>query len=235
MELKAAMACVTVSVGPGTSTADASETTPSLRPVGKRIWGPPACKGLPRLVTLHSTRPYYKESWYASNYKDLRDFLGLLATSVKLLWIWRSWIRRLVPKNIKCTRRTTSRVARAIMSAQETTPGQAASRLVLIVLIRSWPWIVRFGPASISAWFPGVLNIRMDASQPCRVTVQSKQLYIVSGFYMIKLSCIWCCISPCILFAQPHLEPNKVWAPRDQEVWTLILQGATQLKLCCVL
>jgi hypothetical protein len=121
------------------------------------------------------------------------------------------------------------------MSAQETTPGQAASRLVLIVLIRSWPWIVRFGPASISAWFPGVLNIRMDASQPCRVTVQSKQLYIVTGFYMIKLSCMWCCISRCILFTQPHLEPNKVWTPRDQAVWILILQSATQWKLCCVL
>ncbi len=47
---------------------------------------------------------------------------------------------------------------------------------------------------------------------------------------MIKLSCMWCCISPCILYIQPHLESNKVWTPHDQGVWTLILQSATQLK-----
>ncbi len=43
IDWKAAIACETVSEGPGKFTADACDTTPSLRPVGKSMKGPPAC------------------------------------------------------------------------------------------------------------------------------------------------------------------------------------------------
>lgn len=65
-------------------------------------------------------------------------------------------------------RATASRVARAIMSAQETVEGQAASSLVLIWSISSYPRTVWFGPAFFSDCFVLVDfgSINIDASQP---------------------------------------------------------------------
>ncbi len=54
-----------------------------------------------------------------------------------------------------------------MISAQETTPGQASSTAALAVSIRSIPCSVRLGTASNSALLVAVLLIRFDASHPC--------------------------------------------------------------------
>ncbi len=74
----------------------------------------------------------------------------------------------LIEENLTVT--TASRVAREMMSAQETIPGQASSTAALAVSIRSIPCSVRLGSASSSAALVGVLFIRFDASQPCNIS-----------------------------------------------------------------
>jgi len=58
---------------------------------------------------------------------------------------------------------TVSRAANAKISAQETTPGHAASSCVLALSMTSNPWRLRFGPAVLSVLAP---DIRIEPSQP---------------------------------------------------------------------
>jgi hypothetical protein len=59
------------------------------------------------------------------------------------------------------------------VSAQETTPGQAASSLALMASTTSYPRTPRFSGASFSAVLPGVESSRMEPSQPS--TKQSRE------------------------------------------------------------
>lgn len=62
-----------------------------------------------------------------------------------------------------------SLAAKVIISAQETTPGHAASSKLLILSIKSNPRTVLFGVANLSVWFPDVVAVefsKIDASQP---------------------------------------------------------------------
>lgn len=63
---------------------------------------------------------------------------------------------------------TESLAAKARMSAQETTPGQAASSGVLISSITSKPESDWFGTASFSAALFAVESMRTEASHPCK-------------------------------------------------------------------
>lgn len=56
-----------------------------------------------------------------------------------------------------------SLVAMAMISAQETTPGQAASTAALAASIISYPLTLRFGIAVFSVEVP---SIKIDASHP---------------------------------------------------------------------
>lgn len=62
-----------------------------------------------------------------------------------------------------------SRVAKAIISAQETIDGHAASSLFLALSITSNPRTVRFGPAAFSDGLFLVESISIDASQPYNI------------------------------------------------------------------
>lgn len=55
-----------------------------------------------------------------------------------------------------------------IMSAQDTMPGHAVSTRLLTLSMKAKPLTVRFGVASLSAWFPEVAFRSTDASQPCK-------------------------------------------------------------------
>lgn len=61
---------------------------------------------------------------------------------------------------------TESLATRAMMSAQETIPGQAASTVALTLSTKSNPLRVRFGVAAFSVWLLEVEFRRTDASQP---------------------------------------------------------------------
>lgn len=61
-----------------------------------------------------------------------------------------------------------SLAAKAIVSAQETTPGHSASSRVLILSMKLKPLSVRFGGETFSAWLLEVEFRRTDASQPCQ-------------------------------------------------------------------
>lgn len=61
-----------------------------------------------------------------------------------------------------------SRVAKAMVSAQETTPGHSASSKLLIPSMKPNPLIVRFGGANFSVRLPELFVVfsKIDASQP---------------------------------------------------------------------
>lgn len=70
--------------------------------------------------------------------------------------------------SVVLTSLTASLVANAMMSAQDTMPGQTLSTAALAVSMRSKPRTVRFAPASFSAELVGVLFINNEASHPCQ-------------------------------------------------------------------
>jgi len=62
---------------------------------------------------------------------------------------------------------TASLATKAITSAQETTPGHAASNRLLTLSMKSKPLSVTFGVANFSVWLPLEVVFRSrDASQP---------------------------------------------------------------------
>ncbi|CAA6653935.1 unnamed protein product [Spirodela intermedia] len=60
-----------------------------------------------------------------------------------------------------------SREAKVRISAQETTPGHAASMASLAASITSRPRRVKLGIASFSDWLSGVESRSTEASHPC--------------------------------------------------------------------
>jgi len=77
---------------------------------------------------------------------------------------------------IKLTATTESRAATATISAQETTPGQTASTLVLMSSITSKPLKeFTFAPADFSPVKLEVSSNRTEASHPCTSCVLTNQ------------------------------------------------------------
>jgi len=70
---------------------------------------------------------------------------------------------------------TASLATKAMISAQDTTPGHSASSKLFTLSMKEKPFSVRFGFAVFSVWFPALVEFRRtDASQPWLITIKKK-------------------------------------------------------------
>ena len=130
--------------GENRATSAATDRLPSLRPVGSGMNGPFVC-------------PSTRQCMYMFHQQQIHHH-GIVFFFV-------------VNKNINassCSDARTSlmesRAASASVSAQETTPGQAASSLALMASTTSYPRTPRFSGASFSAVLPGRGGVEQDGA-----------------------------------------------------------------------
>jgi hypothetical protein len=119
----------------------------SLRPSGTSQYGPPTYR-------LDSEKSSCQEHFLRQSYGYI-NFMSSACGRTELLMVVH-------------TRTVESRAARARMSAQETVPGQAASRAALIWSTTSNPlreFLLGFDPFSLTMLL--LLSNSTDASQPC--------------------------------------------------------------------